>query len=68
MVLAIEFGPESYAADEIDPAALDGRTQEMSHAVEEALDLRQFSVVRAARGPGFESSQRVGDRRAKHGG
>ena len=38
------FGPESYAADEIDPVALDGRTQEMIHAVGEALDLRLFGV------------------------
>jgi ribosomal protein S6--L-glutamate ligase len=38
------FGPDSYAADEIDPVALDGRTQEMIHAVGEALDLRLFGV------------------------
>ena len=38
------FGPESYAADEIDPVALDGRTQEMIHAVGEALDLCLFGV------------------------
>jgi glutathione synthase/RimK-type ligase-like ATP-grasp enzyme len=38
------FGPESYAANEIDPVTLDGRTQEMIHAVGEALDLRLFGV------------------------
>jgi ribosomal protein S6--L-glutamate ligase len=38
------FGPESYAADEIDAVALDAQTQEMIRAVGETLGLRLFGV------------------------
>jgi ribosomal protein S6--L-glutamate ligase len=38
------FGPESYAANEIDAVTLDARTEEMIHAVGEALGLRLFGV------------------------
>jgi ribosomal protein S6--L-glutamate ligase len=38
------FGPESYAADEIEAVTLDARTEEMIHAVGEALNLRLFGV------------------------
>jgi ribosomal protein S6--L-glutamate ligase len=38
------FSPESYAANEIDAVALDAQTEEIIHAVGEALDLRLFGV------------------------
>jgi ribosomal protein S6--L-glutamate ligase len=38
------FGPKSYAADEIVAVALDAQTEEMIHAVGEALGLRLFGV------------------------
>jgi ribosomal protein S6--L-glutamate ligase len=38
------FGHESYAANGIDPVTLDGRTEEIIHAVGEALDLSLFGV------------------------
>ena len=38
------FGPESYAADEIEAVTLDAQTEEMIHAVGEALNLRLFGV------------------------
>jgi len=38
------FGPESYAANEIDAVTLDAQTEEMIHAVGEALGLRLFGV------------------------
>jgi glutathione synthase/RimK-type ligase-like ATP-grasp enzyme len=39
-----KFGPDSYAANEIEAVTLDARTEEMIHAVGEALDLRLFGV------------------------
>ena len=39
-----KFGPESYAANEIEAVTLDARTEEMIHAVGESLDLRLFGV------------------------
>jgi ribosomal protein S6--L-glutamate ligase len=38
------FGPESYAANEIEAVPLDARTEEKIHAVGEALNLRLFGV------------------------
>jgi ribosomal protein S6--L-glutamate ligase len=38
------FGPESYAANEIEAMTLDARTEEMIQAVGEALNLRLFGV------------------------
>jgi ribosomal protein S6--L-glutamate ligase len=38
------FSPESYAANEIDAVTLDAQTEEMIHAVGEALGLRLFGV------------------------
>jgi ribosomal protein S6--L-glutamate ligase len=38
------FGPESYAANEIDAVTIDAQTEEMIHAVGEALGLRLFGV------------------------
>ena len=38
------FRPESYAANEIDAVTIDAQTEEMIHAVGEALDLRLFGV------------------------
>jgi ribosomal protein S6--L-glutamate ligase len=38
------FSPESYTANEIDAVTLDARTEEMIHAVGEALGLRLFGV------------------------
>ena len=38
------FGSESYAANEIEAVTLDARTEEMIHAVGEALNLRLFGV------------------------
>jgi glutathione synthase/RimK-type ligase-like ATP-grasp enzyme len=38
------FGPESYAANEIDAVTIDAQTEEMIHAVGEALNLRLCGV------------------------
>jgi len=38
------FGPASYAANEIDDVTIDAQTEEMIHAVGEALGLRLFGV------------------------
>jgi ribosomal protein S6--L-glutamate ligase len=38
------FAPRSYAANEIEPITLDAQTEEIIHAVGEALDLRLFGV------------------------